>query len=156
MDQFIILHQSPIHMIVNSVWLQNYPRLHLSIRTRFHISWVNSKMQCSDQALAQPINKVCIINMFAHSKQIRNIYSFTINIGFAHSDHEYYDVSDEKSSKEMSLRDIFDIALTTIAFLSFGMFVLQVIMCITLVNWYKVIQSFTWTLTIIMIPLYPM
>lgn len=53
--------------------------------------------------------------------------------GFAHSGHGYYDSSDEKSSKEMALRDIFDIALTTIAFLSFGMFVLQVLMCITMV-----------------------
>lgn len=33
----------------------------------------------------------------------------------------------------MTLRDIFDIALTTLAFLSFGMFVLQVLMCITMV-----------------------
>lgn len=30
------------------------------------------------------------------------------------------------------MKDIFDIALTTLAFLSFGMFVLQVLMCITM------------------------
>lgn len=35
--------------------------------------------------------------------------------------------------KEMTLRNIYDIALTAIAYLSFGLFVLQVIMCITLV-----------------------
>lgn len=38
------------------------------------------------------------------------------------------------SKKEMTLRNIFDIALTAIAYLSFGLFVLQVIMCITLVT----------------------
>jgi hypothetical protein len=35
-------------------------------------------------------------------------------------------------SKSMGLKDLFDIALTTLAFLSFGMFFLQVIMCITM------------------------
>lgn len=38
------------------------------------------------------------------------------------------------SKKEMTLRNIYDIALTAIAFLSFGLFALQVIMCITLVT----------------------
>lgn len=38
------------------------------------------------------------------------------------------------SKKEMTLRNIYDIALTAIAFLSFGLFALQVIMCITLVR----------------------
>lgn len=38
------------------------------------------------------------------------------------------------SKKEMTLRNIYDIALTAIAYLSFGLFVLQVIMCITLVT----------------------
>lgn len=33
----------------------------------------------------------------------------------------------------MGLKDLFDIALTTLAFLSFGMFILQVIMCVTMV-----------------------
>lgn len=37
--------------------------------------------------------------------------------------------------KEMSLKDLFDIALTTLAFLSFGMFILQVLMCITMVSY---------------------
>lgn len=37
------------------------------------------------------------------------------------------------SPKEMAIKNIFDIALTAIAFLSFGIFVLQVIMCITMV-----------------------
>lgn len=39
---------------------------------------------------------------------------------------------DEKDSKQMKLKDIFDIALTTLAFLSFGMFILHVLMCITM------------------------
>lgn len=40
------------------------------------------------------------------------------------------------SSKEMGLKDLFDIALTTLAFLSFGMFILQVLMCVTMVSAY--------------------
>lgn len=40
--------------------------------------------------------------------------------------HEY------KSSKSLGLKEIFEIALTTLAFLAFGMFMLQVIMCITM------------------------
>lgn len=39
-----------------------------------------------------------------------------------------------KQIKEISLKDITDVALTTLAFLSFGMFILQVLMCITMVN----------------------
>lgn len=34
--------------------------------------------------------------------------------------------------KTIGIKDLFDIALTTIAFLSFGMFIIQVIMCITM------------------------
>lgn len=34
--------------------------------------------------------------------------------------------------KSIGIKDLFDIALTTLAFLSFGMFIIQVIMCITL------------------------
>ncbi len=49
-------------------------------------------------------------------------------------DHYGGDVSYDKGSKEMGLKDLFDIALTTLAFLSFGMFILQVLMCITMVN----------------------
>ncbi|XP_046803833.1 uncharacterized protein LOC124419252 [Lucilia cuprina] len=37
-----------------------------------------------------------------------------------------------KQTKEIGLKDITDIALTTLAFLSFGMFILQVLMCITM------------------------
>lgn len=61
--------------------------------------------------------------------------------GFEHSSHgggggehfvtQHYD--NKGSFKEMSLRDLFDIALTTLAFLSFGMFLLQVLMCVTMV-----------------------
>ncbi|XP_055600369.1 uncharacterized protein LOC129749419 isoform X2 [Uranotaenia lowii] len=36
--------------------------------------------------------------------------------------------------KSLALKDLFDIALTTLAFLSFGMFILQVIMCLTMTN----------------------
>jgi hypothetical protein len=38
----------------------------------------------------------------------------------------------EGMTKSLGLKDFFDIALTTLAFLSFGMFILQVIMCITM------------------------
>lgn len=41
------------------------------------------------------------------------------------------DLSKEK--KEISFKDLTDIALTTLAFLSFGMFTLQVFMCIVMV-----------------------
>lgn len=34
--------------------------------------------------------------------------------------------------KSVGIKDLFDIALTTLAFLSFGMFIIQVIMCITM------------------------
>lgn len=34
--------------------------------------------------------------------------------------------------KSIGIKDLFDIALTTLAFLSFGMFIIQVIMCITM------------------------
>ncbi|XP_051863687.1 uncharacterized protein LOC127566117 isoform X2 [Drosophila albomicans] len=46
-----------------------------------------------------------------------------------------------KLIKEISLKDITDIALTTLAFLSFGMFVLQVLMCITMVIKYTIALS---------------
>lgn len=43
-------------------------------------------------------------------------------------------VYDDKGlGKEMGIKDIFEIALTTLAFLSFGMFILHVLMCITMV-----------------------
>lgn len=34
-----------------------------------------------------------------------------------------------EDKKSLGLKDLFDIALTTLAFLSFGMFILQVLMC---------------------------
>lgn len=46
------------------------------------------------------------------------------------------------SKKEMTLRNIYDIALTAIAFLSFGLFALQVIMCITLVTHLILLRCF--------------
>lgn len=36
------------------------------------------------------------------------------------------------TKKLITIKDLFDIALTTLAFLSFGMFVIQVIMCISM------------------------
>ncbi|XP_058816082.1 uncharacterized protein LOC131679387 [Topomyia yanbarensis] len=53
----------------------------------------------------------------------------------ARGDYSYHPAIEfeEKSvSKGLGLKDLFDIALTTLAFLSFGMFILQVIMCITM------------------------
>lgn len=44
----------------------------------------------------------------------------------------YEPVSYDKGGKALGLKDLFDIALTTLAFLSFGLFILQVLMCITL------------------------
>lgn len=37
------------------------------------------------------------------------------------------------SGKEMTLKKVYELALTAIAYLAFGIFVLQVIMCITTV-----------------------
>lgn len=83
-----------------------------------------------------------IIHIIRRIYYILFVFVFWHKTGYAHSGHEYYDVSDEKSSsKEMTLRDIFDIALTTIAFLSFGIFVLQVLMCITMVIFFSGIFS---------------
>ncbi|RVE51925.1 hypothetical protein evm_003391 [Chilo suppressalis] len=45
-------------------------------------------------------------------------------------EHEQYVV--EKDSQGLGISELFDISLTGIAFLSFGMFVLQVLMCITM------------------------
>lgn len=38
--------------------------------------------------------------------------------------------------KSIGIKDLFDIALTALAFLSFGMFIIQVIMCITMAKGY--------------------
>lgn len=46
--------------------------------------------------------------------------------------HHHHHVEDHKSGKVLGLKEIFEIALTTLAFLAFGMFMLQVIMCITM------------------------
>lgn len=59
--------------------------------------------------------------------------TFELSSGYYATEHHEYPVShDHKSSKSLGLKDIFEIALTTLAFLSFGMFILQVIMCITM------------------------
>ncbi|XP_055548671.1 uncharacterized protein LOC129732141 [Wyeomyia smithii] len=54
----------------------------------------------------------------------------------ARGDYSYHpsiEYEEEKAiGKGLGLKDLFNIALTTLAFLSFGMFVLQVIMCITM------------------------
>ncbi|XP_023952922.2 uncharacterized protein LOC112056688 [Bicyclus anynana] len=47
-----------------------------------------------------------------------------------HEIHEEYGV--ERESHGLGISDLFDISLTGIAFLSFGMFILQVLMCITM------------------------
>ncbi|XP_034830045.1 uncharacterized protein [Maniola hyperantus] len=48
----------------------------------------------------------------------------------SHDIHEDYAV--ERESHGLGIADLFDISLTGIAFLSFGMFILQVLMCITM------------------------
>ncbi|XP_050667738.1 uncharacterized protein LOC126967319 [Leptidea sinapis] len=48
------------------------------------------------------------------------------------SSQEEHDYPAEKHSHGLSVSDLFDISLTGIAFLSFGMFILQVLMCITM------------------------
>ncbi|XP_053604048.1 uncharacterized protein LOC128671537 [Plodia interpunctella] len=49
-----------------------------------------------------------------------------------HADHVEVPVVERESSHGLGISDLFDISLTGIAFLSFGMFVLQVLMCITM------------------------
>ena len=56
---------------------------------------------------------------------------------YHHSSPQVHDVHEEygvEHSHGLGLADLFEISLTGIAFLSFGMFVLQVLMCITMVN----------------------
>lgn len=53
----------------------------------------------------------------------------------ARGDYSYHpaiEIEEKSIGKGLGLKDLFDIALTTLAFLSFGMFILQVIMCITM------------------------
>lgn len=57
-------------------------------------------------------------------------YDFTPQ--HVHYHHGDYGESQGKGEKELVLADLFEIALTAIAFLSFGCFVLQVIMCISM------------------------
>lgn len=52
--------------------------------------------------------------------------------GHGEQHHHHHVQQDYKSSKSLGLKEIFEIALTTLAFLAFGMFMLQVIMCITM------------------------
>lgn len=53
-----------------------------------------------------------------------------------HFDHHHHPTHThhviEKPSKALGLKDLFDIALTALAFLSFGLFILQVLMCLTI------------------------
>lgn len=44
----------------------------------------------------------------------------------------HFEVHDSSDKKELGFKEIVDIALTTLAFLAFGMFFLQVILCITM------------------------
>lgn len=44
----------------------------------------------------------------------------------------YHPAPAQSGMKMIGIKDLFDIALTTLAFLSFGMFIIQVIMCITM------------------------
>lgn len=46
--------------------------------------------------------------------------------------YEHHEIHHENPSKALGLKDLFDIALTTLAFLSFGLFILQVLMCISM------------------------
>lgn len=48
-----------------------------------------------------------------------------------HYHHEEPEEDNGKGHKDLALSDLFEIALTAIAFLSFGCFILEVIMCIT-------------------------
>uniref|UniRef100_A0A182IYG2 Uncharacterized protein n=1 Tax=Anopheles atroparvus TaxID=41427 RepID=A0A182IYG2_ANOAO len=52
---------------------------------------------------------------------------------YHHHHHPVFEFEDHSLDKgSLGLKDLFDIALTTLAYLSFGMFILQVIMCITM------------------------
>ncbi|XP_055642072.1 uncharacterized protein LOC129778920 [Toxorhynchites rutilus septentrionalis] len=55
----------------------------------------------------------------------------------ARGDYSYHpaiEIEEKGIGKGLDLKDLFDIALTTLAFLSFGMFILQVIMCVTMTS----------------------
>ena len=53
-------------------------------------------------------------------------------VAFFPSGHEHHLHHEYKGHKSLGLKEIFEIALTTLAYLAFGMFMLQVIMCITM------------------------
>lgn len=74
-----------------------------------------------------------------HSYQGQNLIEFFIldNSGYDNQGGHFNSESFEHYSsggniKEHDLTDLFDIALTALAFLSFGMFIIHVIMCISL------------------------
>lgn len=50
-----------------------------------------------------------------------------------HHVHFHQINEDKTSGSGLSLPDVFDVSLTALAFLSFGIFILQVIMCISMV-----------------------
>lgn len=56
-----------------------------------------------------------------------------------HHVHIHQMNEDKTSGSGLSLPDVFDVSLTALAFLSFGIFILQVIMCISMVR--KVIKQ---------------
>lgn len=77
--------------------------------------------------------------MYLSYSELPPYYICLYKKGYEYPNHDHSDSysthSVEKGgSKEMGLKDLFDIALTTLAFLSFGMFVLQVLMCVTMVR----------------------
>jgi len=70
-----------------------------------------------------------------------SVTNYFIVIGYDdHTEPEHSNAVSQptKQIKEISLKDITDIALTTLAFLSFGMFILQVLMCITMVIYIQI------------------
>lgn len=72
-----------------------------------------------------------------HNIQNNNTFSLGIHSPYDIG-YENYNVSDyhNGSSKEMTLKKVYELALTAIAYLAFGVYVLQVIMCITTVVFY--------------------
>ncbi|KAM7363117.1 uncharacterized protein ACRADG_000168 [Cochliomyia hominivorax] len=94
-----------------------------------------------------PTENSPMINLFKNHQNFaegksNNMFKETINKAGYESGYDDYSsphsipniaaTAPAKQSKEIGLKDITDIALTTLAFLSFGMFILQVLMCITM------------------------
>lgn len=67
---------------------------------------------------------------YPSAPQLHDHYSGSHHISYEPS--IYKEPSYKEPGKALGLKDLFDIALTTLAFLSFGLFILQVLMCITL------------------------